>query len=98
MGWKNIQLLEKKVRLQSELDGSAWIPFTASLLVWAPKVGDLMRGRIVKHGADFISVVVHDIWNATIPYTELPRHFNKEVKYLKEIEHYVQFSVKEHVA
>lgn len=95
VGWQDISLLEAKVRLQSELDGSTWVPFTASLLVWSPKVGDLLRGRIVKHGSDFISVVVHDIWNAMIPYTELPRHFNREVKYMSETDHYVQFAVKE---
>ena len=47
----------------------------ARVKVFTPKVGSKLRGRVNKIGVDHVGVLVHDVFNASLAATDLPRDF-----------------------
>jgi DNA-directed RNA polymerase I subunit RPA43 len=49
-----------------------YVPFTATATVFCPKVGARLIGAVSKIGADFIALLVHGVFNASIPREQIP--------------------------
>eukprot|EP01105_Mastigella_eilhardi_P021523 TRINITY_DN5219_c0_g1_i1.p1 TRINITY_DN5219_c0_g1~~TRINITY_DN5219_c0_g1_i1.p1 ORF type:complete len:357 (-),score=96.45 TRINITY_DN5219_c0_g1_i1:26-1096(-) len=52
-------------------DPNVRISFLVRALVFCPSEGALIGGRVNKIAADHLGVIVHDVFNATIPFTSL---------------------------
>jgi hypothetical protein len=97
VAYNDIQLLENSAALQSETDGSVWVRFRIRLSIWAPARGDVVRGKIIQKGHDYLAVLIYDTWNASIPFSEFPVGFDLSTELLDDTSAIVQFVVKQFV-
>lgn len=97
VAFNDILLLEDSAPLQSETDGSIWVKFRVRLCVWSPEPGQLIRGKIIQKGHDYVALLIQDTWNASIPFSEFPVGFDINADILADTA-IVQFAVKQFVS
>ena len=97
IAWESFELQDTTLAIRGDIYSVVEVPISATLLIWAPKPGSILRGKVVKMGTDYVALTIFNLWSASITKKYVPFDFNFSPEVFKQGE-YVQFKVRRYVS
>lgn len=79
IGWKDVKIKKDIAFLKGDVSPYIDVPVALKILLFAPKKGELLKGKVISKGYDHIALRVMSLWNSAIAKSRIPDNFDWSV-------------------